>query len=198
MHLWSSRQRLLGLYLLIWLLQFIHMKSIQKLKLKENFIGSLKNLLLSLLTHGLQETKLTETKSGADFKGINCLHPFIERRSPILSAEYVTTDSGTGCVHIAPGHGLDDYHIGLENALDIYCPLDDNGCYADDDDMPDELVGLSVLEKQSGCAANQKVIEILRDSSSLLAEKKHNHQYPHCWRSKTLSCSEQWTNGLSR
>ena len=144
---------------------------------------------------GLQETKLTETKSGADFKGINCLHPFIERRSPILSAEYVTTDSGTGCVHIAPGHGLDDYHIGLENALDIYCPLDDNGCYVDDDDMPDELVGLSVLEKQSGCAANQKVIEILRDSCSLLAEKKHNHQYPHCWRSKTpvvFRAMDQW------
>ena len=63
--------------------------------------------------------------------------------------------------------------------------------------MPDELVGLSVLEKQSGCAANQKVIEILRDSSSLQAEKKHNHQYLIV-DSKNPVVSEQWTNGLSR
>ena len=63
-------------------------------------------------------------------------------------------DSGTGCVHIAPGHGLDDYLTGLQHGLEVYCPLDDDGCYIKDDEMPDELVGISVLEKSTGCMAN--------------------------------------------
>ena len=61
---------------------------------------------------------------------------FIDRESPILEAEYVTMDSGTGCVHIAPGHGLDDYLTGLDHNIEVYCPLDDNGCYLKDEFMP--------------------------------------------------------------
>ena len=95
----------------------------------------------------------------------------------LLEADFVTTEQGTGFVHIAPGHGLDDYLTGLEHDLEIYCPLDDYGCYSADDYMPDELVGLSVLEKSNGCAANHKVIEILEKKNLLLAQKKHHHQY---------------------
>ena len=68
-------------------------------------------------------------------------HPFIDRISPVVSAEYVTTESGTGCVHIAPGHGLDDYITGLQNGLEVYCPLDDNGCYVDDGQIPQSTCG---------------------------------------------------------
>ena len=125
------------------------------------------------------------TCSGRELAGQNCNHPFIDRISPILEADYVTMDSGTGCVHIAPGHGLDDYLTGLQHGLEVYCPLDDDGCYIKDDEMPDELVGISVLEKSTGCMANKKVLEILKRENHLLAQENHHHQYPHCWRSKT-------------
>ena len=122
---------------------------------------------------------------GEDMEGWVARHPFIDRDSPVLTAEYVTMESGTGCVHTAPGHGLDDYLTGQANGLETYCPLDDNGCYVDDGQIPEQLVGISVLEKASGCAANQAVLEILKASGDLLALADHNHQYPHCWRSKT-------------
>ena len=128
-------------------------------------------------------------------------HPFIDRESPVVSAEYVTTESGTGCVHIAPGHGLDDYITGLENKLEVYCPLDDNGCYVDDGQIPSNLVGVSVLEKASGCPANKEVLSILRESGKLLAQTDHAHQYPHCWRSKTpvvFRAMDQWFVALDK
>ena len=80
-------------------------------------------------------------------------------------------------------------------AWETYCPLDDNGCYVDDGQIPEQLVGISVLEKASGCAANQAVLEILKASGDLLALADHNHQYPHCWRSKTpvvFRAMDQW------
>ncbi len=138
---------------------------------------------------------------GSEMKSWQALHPFIERPSPVVLADYVTTDSGTGCVHIAPGHGLDDYHTGLEHNLDIYCPLDDNGCYIDDGQIPSCLVGVSVLEKSDGCPANKKVLEILRENNRLLAKNDHVHQYPHCWRSKTpvvFRAMDQWFVGLDK
>ena len=124
----------------------------------------------SLVDHFIRTCKLEQaevviTIEGKDLAGKICQHPFIERKSRVLEAEYVTMDSGTGCVHIAPGHGLDDYLTGLEHGIEVYCPLDDNGCYIKDEFMPDELVGLSVLEKANGCAANQKVLEILREKT---------------------------------
>ena len=139
--------------------------------------------------------------AGSELAGQNCQHPFIGRLSPILEAEYVTMDSGTGCVHIAPGHGLDDYLTGLQHGLDVYCPLDDNGCYIQDDSMPDELVGVSVLEKSTGCVANKKVLEILSREDRLLAQENHHHQYPHCWRSKTpvvFRAMDQWFVSLDK
>ncbi len=132
---------------------------------------------------------------GEEMEGWVTRHPFIDRDSPVLTAEYVTMESGTGCVHTAPGHGLDDYLTGQANGLETYCPLDDNGCYVDDGQIPEQLVGISVLEKASGCAANQAVLEILKASGDLLALADHNHQYPHCWRSKTpvvFRAMDQW------
>ena len=87
---------------------------------------------------------------GEEMEGWVTRHPFIDRESPVLTAEYVTMESGTGCVHTAPGHGLDDYLTGQANGLETYCPLDDNGCYVDDGQIPEHLVGISVLEKASG------------------------------------------------
>ena len=83
---------------------------------------------------------------GSELEGLICQHPFIDRESPLVLADYVTTDSGTGLVHTAPGHGLDDYLTGLKHGFEVYCPLDDNACYVDDGKVPTELVGLSTLE----------------------------------------------------
>ncbi|MGA2051961.1 MAG: isoleucine--tRNA ligase [Opitutales bacterium] len=149
---------------------------------------------------------------GSALEGLQPRHPFIDRASPIVLADYVTMDTGTGCVHTAPGHGLEDYQTGLKYKLPIYCPLDDKGCYIPNSkipsgeypegDMPPELVGVTVLEGKPGkCPANDKVLEILTARGALLANTPYQHQYPHCWRSKTpvvFRAMDQWFIGLDR
>jgi len=110
-------------------------------------------------------------------------------------ADYVTTGAGTGCVHTAPGHGMEDYQTGLRYRLEIYSPIDDDGRYADDGRLPKGLVGLSVLETEKGSGANAAVIARLRDNGRLLACRTITHAYPHCWRSKTpliFRALQQW------
>ena len=80
---------------------------------------------------------------GRALENLAARHPFINRASPIVLAEYVTTDSGTGCVHTAPGHGAEDYQTGLKYKLEIYCPVGDDGRYLDDGRVPADLVGLT-------------------------------------------------------
>ena len=150
---------------------------------------------------GITDYQKGQSKSGAELTSWVGQHPFIDRTSPVVAAEYVTMETGTGCVHIAPGHGLDDYLTGLEHNLEIYCPLDDNGCYVEDGQIPERLVGVSVLEKASGCPANKEVLSILKDSGNLLALADHSHQYPHCWRSKTpvvFRAMDQWFVSLDK
>jgi len=141
------------------------------------------------------------SKSGAQLEGLAPRHPFIDRASPVVLADYVTMDSGTGCVHTAPGHGPDDYVTGLRYKLDIYCPLDDKGRYVDDGQVPAELVGMSVLESNGKCPANDAVLDILKAKGALLALEKLTHAYPHCWRSKTpviFRAMDQWFVSLDK
>ena len=151
----------------------------------------------------LERVETISTFSGFQLENLEARHPFINRPSPILLAGYVTTESGTGCVHTAPGHGLDDYVTGIKNGLDVYCPIDDNGCYVDDGQVPSELVGLSVLEAKDGkpSPANLGVLKILANNNSLVAKKKIHHSYPHCWRSKTpviFRAMDQWFIALDK
>jgi isoleucyl-tRNA synthetase len=151
----------------------------------------------------LEDVETVATYLGSQLEKLEARHPFIDRPSPILLAEYVTTESGTGCVHTAPGHGLDDYITGINNGLEVYCPLDDNGCYVDDGQVPAELVGLSVLEADDGkpSAANLGVLRIIAGNGSLIAKKKIHHSYPHCWRSKTpvvFRAMDQWFIALDK
>ena len=151
----------------------------------------------------LGQVETLATFSGADLEKLEARHPFIDRPSPILLADYVTTESGTGCVHTAPGHGLDDYITGINNGLDVYCPLDDKGAYVDDGQVPSELVGLSVLEEGKGkpSDANLGVLRIIAGNGSLIAKKKISHSYPHCWRSKTpvvFRAMDQWFIALDK
>jgi isoleucyl-tRNA synthetase len=144
---------------------------------------------------------------GAKLEHLQARHPFIDRASPVVLADYVTTDSGTGCVHTAPGHGLEDYLTGLKYGLEIYCPVGDDGRFIDDGRVPADLVGLTTLEtvddlaKKRTSPANIAVLKKLEATGVLLAHSRLTHSYPHCWRSKTpivFRAVDQWFVSLDK
>ncbi|MDR1438262.1 MAG: isoleucine--tRNA ligase [Puniceicoccales bacterium] len=133
--------------------------------------------------------------SGNELVGLSARHPFIGRESKLLEASFVTNDAGTGCVHIAPGHGMEDYVLGIKNGLEAYSPIDDESCYVDDGQIPAELVGVAILDGDGKCPANGAVVNILRKNNRLLGQRVFQHSYPHCWRSKTpviFRAMSQW------
>ena len=128
-------------------------------------------------------------------------HPFCNRTGKAYPAEFVTSDTGTGFVHIAPGHGLEDYGLGRKVGLPIYSPVDDDGKFAHTNDlpveqqMPAEMIGKSILEKHGKSDANEAVLHELRARHALLHQENYHHSYPHCWRSKTpviFRAMDQW------
>ena len=119
--------------------------------------------------------------SGADLEGLQAQHPFLDRQSKVILAPFVTTETGTGAVHIAPGHGADDYSAGMQNGLAVLSPVDDDGRFTEEVGVP-ELVGLHVMEKNEG---NIGVLRLLAANGTLLGKENYAHSYPHCWRSKT-------------
>ncbi|PTX91245.1 isoleucine--tRNA ligase [Opitutus sp. ER46] len=166
-----------------------------------------------LLGSVLQAAKFAGTPAivhrarGATLEHLAPRHPFIDRASPVVLADYVTTDSGTGCVHTAPGHGAEDYLTGLKYKLEVYCPVGDDGRYVDDGRVPADLVGLSTLESVEDLAAkrtspaNIAVLKKLAAAGALLAKERFPHSYPHCWRSKTpiiFRAVDQWFVSLDK
>lgn len=127
---------------------------------------------------------------GKDISGMNALHPFINRMSKIVMADFVSLEEGTGIVHIAPGHGEDDYEIGLKYGLEVYAPVDRLGKFnLQKENEPLYLHGKFVFK------ANSEIIDILRENNSLIFEEKIVHSYPHCWRCKKpviFRATEQW------
>lgn len=129
---------------------------------------------------------------GEELVDITYTHPiFLDVQGRIVTADYVTLEDGTGCVHTAPGHGVDDYYTGMRCNLPIIMPVDDDGhFYAGD--------GLGTGGPFSGMdtdEANPHIIEFLRERGTLVAEKKINHSYPHCWRCKNpviFRATDQW------
>jgi isoleucyl-tRNA synthetase len=115
---------------------------------------------------------------GSKLEGIGAQHPFLPRTAIVLAADFVTMETGTGAVHIAPGHGEDDYSLGKTNGLPILSPVDDLGRFTEEVGLP-ELVGKYVFE------ANADIVRLLRDRGMLIAEQPYQHSYPYCWRSKT-------------
>jgi isoleucyl-tRNA synthetase len=151
--------------------------------------------------------ELVERRKGAALEKLSARHPFIDRASPVVLADYVTTDSGTGAVHTAPGHGAEDYYTGLKYGLEIYCPVGDDGRYLDDGRIPADLVGLTTLETVEDLAAkrtspaNIAVLKKLDAVGALLAKQRYPHSYPHCWRSKTpiiFRAVDQWFVSLDK
>jgi len=115
---------------------------------------------------------------GSKIDKITARHPFLDRKSIVLTADFVTMDTGTGAVHIAPGHGEDDYWLGSESGLAILSPVDDHGRFTDEAGLPD-LVGKYVFD------ANIDIVNLLRERGMLLGQQNFHHSYPYCWRSKT-------------
>ncbi len=105
----------------------------------------------------------------------HCRHPFYNRASLIVLADHVTLEAGTGCVHTAPGHGREDFETGTAYGLDAYSPVDDNGCFTD---------AVEFFSGQFVFKADAEIIEMLRESGSLVYAERMTHSYPHCWRCK--------------
>jgi isoleucyl-tRNA synthetase len=117
-------------------------------------------------------------KKGLEFVGLEAQHPFLARTSKVIPGTFVTDDTGTGQVHIAPGHGMEDYIAGKENGLGLLSPVDNLGKLTEECGLP-QLVGTHVFD------ANKPIIALLAEKGRLLGQEKHFHSYPHCWRSKT-------------
>ncbi len=127
---------------------------------------------------GELDAKLLEKK--------RCRHPLYDRESLIILGDHVTLDAGTGCVHTAPGHGREDYDVGLKYGLDAYSPVDDRGCFTDE---VEHFSGQFVFK------ANVDINKALEDKGVLLAQEQIAHSYPHCWRCKRpviFRATPQW------
>jgi len=142
-----------------------------------------------LLSYKL-EGSLKASCIGEALENVQCRHPFKEKNVPIICGSHVTTESGTGLVHTAPAHGVDDYVVGSRYDLPVECPVDKDGKFLKDTDI---VGSLNVWD------ANKKIIEILEAKKSLISIEKFTHSYPHCWRHKTpiiFRATEQWFIGM--
>ncbi len=158
--------------------------------------------LLPIVAEKCGWTNYTETPFATeDLAKLQYQHPFCNRTGQAFAADFVTSDTGTGFVHIAPGHGLDDYNLGRSKGLPIYSPVNDDGALAHSSElpveqqMPAEMLGKSILEKHGKSDANEAVLHELRVRHALLHQENYHHSYPHCWRSKTpviFRAMDQW------
>lgn len=123
------------------------------------------------------DIKVLGTCVGQDLELLATKHPLVDRKSPIILGEHVTLDAGTGSVHTAPGHGLEDYEVGCKYNIDVFSPLDGSGIWTETVGIP-ELVGVPYYK------GNSMVIEMLQNCGALLQQQDIQHSYPHCWRCK--------------
>jgi len=156
--------------------------------------GKLLVLAKPLIENVINKTKKKFTIIGSclgkNLVSLKAEHPFYKKQVPIISAPHVTTDNGTGLVHIAPGHGQDDYVSGIKNNLDVFNPVDDKGKFVKSLEI---FGGLSVRD------SDQKIIDVLKEKKRLLTQEQYTHSYPHCWRFKTpliFRATPQWFIGM--
>jgi isoleucyl-tRNA synthetase len=142
--------------------------------------------------YGYETVEIMAQIKGRALEGLQLEHPFYGRQVPVILADFVSLDTGVGLVHIAPGHGHDDYVVGTRYGLKVDNPVDDAGRFYPDTPL---VGGLSVW------AGNGRVVDALREKGHLLAEEKVRHSYPHCWRHKTpiiFRATRQWFIGMDR
>ncbi|MFC4076514.1 isoleucine--tRNA ligase [Salinithrix halophila] len=135
---------------------------------------------------GIEAYEKGETFKGAELEGVICRHPFYDRESPLILGDHVTLDAGTGCVHTAPGHGVDDFELGKKYDLGVLCPVDEKGV------LTKEAPGFEGIFYDD---ANKIITQKLEDEGNLLKLTFITHQYPHDWRTKKpviYRATEQW------
>ena len=135
-----------------------------------------------------KDIKVLGSCVGSDLELLNTIHPLAGRKSPIILGEHVTLDAGTGSVHTAPGHGLEDYEVGCKYGIEVFSPLDSRGVWT-------EAVNDKDLEGVPYYKGNKIVIEKLQNCGALLKAQDINHSYPHCWRCKNpviYRATPQW------
>ena len=144
-------------------------------------------LLDSIMTRcDIKNFTIISKVSGKQLVNLHVQHPFYDRVVPLLPGEHVTIESGTGLVHTAPAHGVEDFILGKEYSLPIDNPVSANGCYIEG---TDEFAGEFVFK------ANDRVVDLLSQKARLLHDRKYEHSYPHCWRHKTpliFRATPQW------
>lgn len=141
---------------------------------------------------GLEQVERSDVFLGQALEKLVLRHPFMGTEVPVILGDHVTTDAGTGCVHIAPGHGLEDFIAGQQYGLETDSPLLDSGLFAE---------GTPVVGSMHVTKANEPVIEALRASGQLMAAGHIDHSYPHCWRHKTpliYRATAQWFISMER
>ncbi len=145
----------------------------------------------ALARAGLGDCEVVGRCKGAALEHLPLQHPFDDREVPVILGTHVTTEAGTGCVHTAPGHGLDDFQVGKRYGLEVANPVDGNGVFREDTPL---FAGQHVFR------ANDAVIEVLRERGNLLQASRLEHSYPHCWRHKTpviFRATPQWFISMS-
>lgn len=148
-------------------------------------VGSL--VEASMEAMGIEDYRIVGKRKGSELAGIVARHPIFERGSPIVTADYVLLDEGTGVVHTAPGHGAEDFYTGKRYGLPILCPVDEGGVFTEE---AGEFAGLPIAPE-----GNRRVIERLRELGHLLNHTVYEHNYPHCWRCDTpllFRATVQW------
>jgi isoleucyl-tRNA synthetase len=147
--------------------------------------GLLDNVMTAV---GKTYSTIVSKPSSRELERRHCSHPLVERKSLVILGEHVTLEAGTGAVHTAPGHGQEDYDVGMRYGLEPLAPIDNAGKFTDEAQLP-WLTGLYVED------ANGPIIEHLRDNGSLVSSENISHSYPHCWRCKkpiVFRSTEQW------
>lgn len=146
----------------------------------------------TLSAGGVEKVEILKTFPGGALDGMTARHPFLDRDSLLVTAEYVTMDSGTGCVHTAPGFGADDYVTGMRYHLPILVPVDDKG-YQTEEAGPYAGMRYDV--------SNTKIVEDMKESGALFASEVFTHSYPHCWRCGNpiiFRATPQWFCSVSK
>ncbi len=132
------------------------------------------------------------TVAGKDLVGLSYYHPLTHRENPVIWTDFVTMDAGVGVVHIAPGHGEEDFQAGKQWKLETFCPVDERGCYTKDAGV---FEGMHVFE------ANPLMVKKLDELGALIKEQEITHSYPHCWRCHNpiiFRATEQWFMSIDK
>ncbi|MGE0372405.1 MAG: isoleucine--tRNA ligase [Gammaproteobacteria bacterium] len=140
----------------------------------------------AMVRYGIEDYRVIAYCKGVDLEGVKLRHPFYEREVPLILGDHVTAEAGTGAVHTAPGHGQEDYVVGLRYGLHIDNPVDARGCFLPDTPL---FAGQHVFD------ANGHIIEELKARGALMHAEAIRHSYPHCWRHKTpiiFRATPQW------